>query len=175
MLGGAIAIHLAAFLLMLRGIEPFSTFFYSFAWWTYIVFLSGVNHLWRRNSLLLDNPSEFLWIFIYSTPVWLFFEICNFSLNNWYYTGVPAETYLRWPGYVLAFGTVLPGIFETETFLKNLGLLTKLSGCPIRVTSRLLIRSLLVGLLTMLLVFMRPTFFFPLLWVGGIFLLEPHP
>ena len=112
---------MAAFLLMLRGIEPISTYFYGFAWWTYIVFLSGVNHLRGKNSLLLDNPREFLWIFLFSTPVWLFFEIYNFRLNNWEYVGIPIEMYVRWPGYLISFGTVLPGLFETETFLKNLG------------------------------------------------------
>jgi hypothetical protein len=173
MLVVAISIHLAAFLLMLRDIEPFSTCFYSFAWWTYIVLLSGINHLLKRNSLLLDNPVEFLWVFLYSTPVWLFFEIYNFSLNNWHYIGVPAEIHLRWPGYVIAFGTVLPGVFETETLLMNLGLFAKLTGRPVRVSSGLLVRSVIVGLLMMLLVFIHPQLFFPLLWLGGIFLLDP--
>ena len=45
MLAGAGMLHLAAFLLMLRGTESVSTYFYGFTWWTYIVFLSGVKQL----------------------------------------------------------------------------------------------------------------------------------
>ena len=141
---------------MLRGIEPISTYFYGFAWWTYIVFLSGVNHLWGKNSLLLDNPREFLWIFLFSTPVWLFFEIYNFRLNNWEYVGIPIEMYVRWPGYLVSFGTVLPGLFETETFLKNLGIASKIRGRPIQVSPGLVNRLRVAGLLMMLMPLWQP-------------------
>lgn len=169
----AIIIHLSAFFLMAKGVEPISTYFYLFAWWTYIVFLSCLNHLRGQNSLLLDNPREFLWVFFYSTPVWLFFEIHNFWLNNWHYIGIPVETYVRWPGYVLAFGTVLPGIFETENFLRNFGVFTQIRGRHVAVTQRLLIRFVILGSLMMLLVPWRPDRFFPLVWLGWIFLLDP--
>ncbi|MCH8819821.1 MAG: hypothetical protein IIB03_05810 [Acidobacteria bacterium] len=165
--------HLAAFLLMLRGIEPISTYFYGFAWWTYIVFLSGVNHLRGKNSLLLDNPREFLWIFLFSTPVWLFFEIYNFRLNNWEYVGIPIEMYVRWPGYLISFGTVLPGLFETETFLKNLGVASKIRGRPIQVSPGLVNRLRVAGLLMMLMPLWQPALFFPMVWLGCIFLLDP--
>ena len=171
--GAAIVTHVVTFVLMLYGKEPFSTYFYIFAWWTYIVVLSSFNHSRGRNSLLLDTPGEFLWIFFYSTPVWLFFEIFNFSLNNWHYVGVPVETYLRWPGYVISFGTVLPGIFETETLVKNLGLLNRLPGRPIQVNPGLLVRCLVAGIVMLALAWIQPQFFFPLVWAGGVFLLDP--
>ncbi len=173
MLAGAGMLHLAAFLLMLRGIEPVSTYFYGFAWWTYIVFLSGVNHLRGRNSLLLDNPREFLWVFLFSTPVWLFFEIYNFRLNNWEYVGIPIETYVRWPGYFISFGTVLPGLFETETFLKNLGVARKVRARALQVTQGLVNRLIVTGLLLMLLPLWQPEFFFPMVCLGCLFILDP--
>ena len=169
----AIAVHATSFLLMIQGVEPVSTYFYTFAWWTYIVALSCVNHLRGQNSLLLDTPGEFLWVFLFSTPLWLFFEISNFRLNNWHYIGIPVEAYVRWPGYAMAFGTVLPGIFETETCLKNFGVFTRLRGRPVQVTPALLVRFVLIGSLMMLLVPFRPNFFFPLVWLGWIFLLDP--
>jgi hypothetical protein len=61
-----------------------------------------------------------LWVFLFSTPVWLLFEIYNFRLNNWEYVGIPIETYVRWPGYLVFFGPVLPRPFRDGTFLKNL-------------------------------------------------------
>jgi hypothetical protein len=158
---------------MLRGIEPFSTYFYGFAWWTYIVFISGINHLRGKNSLLLDNPREFLWVFLFSTPVWLFFEIYNFRLNSWEYWGIPIEAYVRWPGYLISFGTVLPGLFETETFLKNMGIARQVRGRPIQVTAGLVNRLTVAGLLMMLMPLWQPALFFPMIWLGCIFLLDP--
>ena len=169
----AVVLHFVAFFLMLHGIEPVSTYFYDFAWWTYILFLSGVNHLRGKNSLLLDNPREFLWVFLYSTPVWLFFEIYNFRLNNWHYVGIPVETYLRWPGYLISFGTVLPGLFETETFLKNFAPMAWARGKSIQVTPGLLIRLMIIGVLMMLFASLQPDLFFPMVWLGCIFLLDP--
>ena len=169
----ALLIHTGAFILTLRRVEPISTDFYSLAWWTYIFFLAGINHLRARNSLLLDKPREAVWVFLYSTPVWLLFELYNLRLGNWAYTGVPIEMYLRWPGYFIAYGTVLPGLFETETLLRNLGVFRKLRGPRLRVSRPLLGRFLLLGTLLMAAPLVRPDLFFPALWLGLIFLLEP--
>ncbi len=169
----ALIIHALSFCLMLHQVEPAYTNFYTLAWWTYIVFLAGVNHLRGRNSLLLDNRREFIWVFFYSILVWLFFEICNFRLNNWFYFGVPAEAYLRWPGYLIAYGTVLPGLFETETLLKNWGLFKRIQGPRITVTNGLLTRFLILGFLMMLAMIISPRIFFPLVWIGLILILDP--
>ncbi len=169
----AITIHIASFLLMLRHVEPFYSYFYSIAWWTYIFFLAGVNHLKAGNSLILDKPREGLWAFLFSATLWLFFEIFNFRLNNWNYTGVPIQTYIRWPGYFIAFGTVLPGIFETETMVRNLGIATRIKLRPLRITRPLLVRSILLGTVMMIGPVMAPKWFFPFVWLGLIFLLDP--
>jgi hypothetical protein len=173
LIGTAAALHITAFVLMLFQVEPFYTFFYSLSWWTYILLIAGINHLKNRNSLLFDSPREFLWLFFYSTLVWLFFEIYNFRLNNWHYLGVPAEAFIRWPGYFIAFGTVLPGLFETHTFLRNLGVIRYLRSRPIRLTNALLTRSIILGVLMMLAPLIQPTLFFPLVWLGLIFILDP--
>ncbi len=110
----AVLIHVLAFVLMLRKVSPVYENFYSFAWWTYIVAIAGVNHLRARNSLIFDRPREALWVFLLSTPVWLFFEIYNFRLDNWNYLGVPSNIYVRWPAYFIAFGTVLPWDFRNR-------------------------------------------------------------
>ena len=168
----AALVHLLAFLAMLRRIEPIYTHFYSIAWWTYIVFIAGINHR-RGNSLLMGQPREFGWLVCFSVPTWLFFEVYNFRLENWQYLGVSEAIYVRWPGYVVAYGTVLPALFETERLLRNLGLVQVSSRRPVRVSRALLIRLLLLGCLTMLAVLLRPEFLFPLVWIGLIFVLDP--
>jgi hypothetical protein len=166
-------IHLSSFVLMALRVEPFYTFFYLIVWWTFILVLSGLNHLLKRNSLLFDRSGEFVWIFLYSIVVWLFFEAYNFRLQNWYYVGVPVESFLRWPACLLAFGTVLPGIFETEKLLGNLGLFEKVKGRGIRVNKALRIRLVLTGVLMLFAPLVSPQLFFPLIWLAFIFLIDP--
>jgi hypothetical protein len=166
-------IHLLAFVLMLARVEPFYSQFYIFAWWSFIVFLSGFNHLLGRNSLIFDHPREAWWVFLFSAPFWLFFEIFNFRLENWNYVGVQYSVYIRWPGYFVAFGTVLPGIFEVATLLKNLGVATRIRSRGVRITSSLLIRFVLLGLLMMIGSLAAPQWMFPFVWLGLIFVLDP--
>lgn len=172
-IGLAAALHVASFALMLRQVEPFYSFFYNLAWWSYIVFLAGLNHRQAKNSLIFDRPREFLWVFFLSTPFWLFFELYNLRLQNWHYLGIPAEIYVRWPGYFVAFGTVLPGILETETFLRNLGLARKVCGRILCQGSGLQKGFVTFGLLLMLAPLWRPDLFFPCVWLGLIFLVDP--
>ena len=158
---------------MIFEIEPFYTFFFLFVWWAYIILVSFINHLLKGNSFLFDQPREFLWIFSLSVVIWLLFEAYNFRLQNWYYLGVPVEEVLRWPGFILAFGTVLPGIFETERLLGNLGVFEGSKKRGIRVQRALRIRLILVGVLMLMSPLVSPGIFFPLVWLGFIFLLDP--
>ena len=165
-------LHVTSFWLMLEEVEPFHTGFYSLAWWSYIVFVSAINQRWRGNSLLFDRGREFLWMFLVSTPAWLFFELWNFRLHNWHYLGVPTEWWVRLPGYFLAFGTVLPGIFETRTLLQNLGLRFRSRKDGAATSSSRRGRLALLGGLMLGAAFVWPELFFPLVWVGPVFLLE---
>jgi hypothetical protein len=169
----AVSIHAASFLLMLKEVEPFYSWFYSIAWWTYIFFLAAVNHLRAGNSLIFDRPREGLWAFAFSAMLWLFFEVFNFRLDNWHYVGVPIQTYIRWPGYFVAFGTVLPGVFETATMVRNLGIAKRVKLRRLRITRPLLIRFVLLGIVMMIGPILAPKWFFPFVWLGLIFLLDP--
>lgn len=169
----ALLLHILSFDLMLRKVEPFYSNFYTFAWWTYIVIASSVNQIKGRNSLLFDRPREAVWVILFSVPLWLLFEIFDFRLDNWNYLSVPLATYIRWPGYFVAFATVLPGLFETETLLKNLGLGCRLTGWRIRVSPGLLIRMVVLGLVMIVGSVAFPRVMFPFVWLGFIFLLDP--
>ena len=171
--GLSCGVHLAALVLLMRQEEPVYTYFYSLAWWSFLVALSCLNRSLANNSLLLDRPRKFLWVFFYSVLVWLFFEICNFRLRNWHYLGVPSELYLRWPGYFIAFGTVLPAVFEVETMLRNVGLGKRFQGW--RMAARPALRSSFpfLGGLMMAASLVFPLWCFPLLWLAWILILDP--
>lgn len=168
-----VALHGLAFLLMARGVDPVPTFFYPLAWWTYIWAISAVNSRLGANSLLFERRAELWRMALLSIPLWLFFEAFNFRLQNWSYIGVPAEAWLRLPGYPIAFATVLPGIFETRTLLANLNFPRDGSGRLLRTSSGLLVRSVVLGTLMMAGPLLWPHLYFPLVWVGFILMLDP--
>ena len=104
---------------MAAGVEPFATWYYSFAWWSYILFADAwLSHRHSRASLLSNREAPRLMLL--SIVIWVSFEVYNFWLSNWYYLELPAERWVRWSGYTLAYATVLPGIFVTWKWLERL-------------------------------------------------------
>ena len=168
-----VTLHVVFFVLMLLGVEPFLHFFYLFAWWTFIAVIGAINARRGGNSLIFGASQQLAWVTGFSVIVWLFFEIWNFRLHNWLYVGVIELTWLRWLAYAASFATVLPAILEVDTLLGNLGLVRRVPGPVIRVSPRLLNGCVLAGLLMLALVVLLPQYFFPLLWVGIVFILDP--
>jgi len=160
-------------ILHLKKVEPFYSWFYCFAWWSYILFIDAIIYRLKSNSLLINRRKEFFLLIPWSVFIWLIFEAANLSLENWYYINLPNSTVERWLGYAIAYGTVLPGIFETMELLETLGLF-KTSSIKKTVISRG-DQQVLVALGTLFLISsaLIPHYFFPLVWVGFIFLLEP--
>jgi len=49
-----------------------------------------------------------------SVPLWIVFELYNkYTLSNWHYVGLPDLLLVRYIGYLWAFATIWPAIFET--------------------------------------------------------------
>ncbi len=160
-------------ILNFQKVEPFHSWFYCFAWWSYILTLDAIIYRLKGNSLLINRRKEFFLMIPWSAFIWLIFEAANLSLENWYYINLPPSIIERWPGYAIAYGTVLPGIFETMELLETLGLFKNVS------IKRTVISQgghhVLIALGTLCIVssIVIPQHFFPLIWVGFIFLLEP--
>ncbi len=173
LIGLGVALHVVFFVLMLLGVEPFHTFFYLFAWWTFIPVIGAINAERAGNSLIVGQSRQLAWVTGYSVVVWLFFEIWNFRLHNWLYLGVIELTWLRWLAYTVSFATVLPAILELDTLLGNLGIARRVPGPAIRVSARLLNACVIAGLVMMSLVVLLPRYCFPLLWVGPVLILDP--
>jgi hypothetical protein len=221
-------------LAMLSGFEPFYSEYYSFAWWSYIIFIESLLYCRGAKSLLFENPGKFLLLLPISITVWLIFEALNFRLADWHYLNIPSDTVVRWTGYAVAYSTVLPGIFSTTALLEFIGVLKNSKAAPLADPQRL--RSVdpekpdddsgsfrfgkeeffaqarksrgcaeaymgtlhkearrltppgrkrtlsgrklykpfvLTGILFLLLPLVWPKYFFPLVWLAFIFLLEP--
>jgi hypothetical protein len=109
----------------------------------------------------------------WSIFIWLIFEAANLSLENWYYINLPHSRLERWLGYAIAYGTVLPGMFETTELLETVGLFknSRIKNWVIPHEQHPMI--IFLGILCLLSSILIPQYFFPLIWVGFIFLLEP--
>jgi hypothetical protein len=158
---------------LVLGLEPITTHFYSLIWWPYILVVDGLVYRLRGHSLIKNRPREFLLLIPWSVALWLTFEAFNLVLQNWYYIGVPREMFIRWPGYFLAFGTVLPGLFETRELLETWGVFGKKRMAGIRFSARGHRNFILLGAVMLALTLVWPRLAFPLVWLGFAFLLDP--
>jgi hypothetical protein len=162
------------------GIEPFHTWFYCFAWWSYVLLADNLLLRLRGRSLFAGRRGELSRMLPISVFVWLLFEGYNLALRNWAYVGVPSEMPVRWAGYSIAFATVLPGIFVTsdlvEHFLFGRGArpyaseAEELSSAAPAALPR---APLIAGFCLSVVPLIWPRYFFPLVWLGPLFLLDP--
>lgn len=154
-----------------KRIEPFYTFLYLFCWVPYLWIIDNLIQI-RLGRTWIFRGRFFLRLLFFSTTLWLIFEVLNFRLNNWIYAGLPASAWIRWPGYVLSFATVAPGILMTADLISGL-LEDPLENehLPRKRYSDTRMISIGTGMLILPLLF--PAYFFPLVWGALFFLSEP--
>jgi hypothetical protein len=106
---------------MFARINPFFHWHTPIAWTGYILLADAL--VWKRRgtSWLRDKPAELLFLSCASVPLWVIFELYNkYSIRNWYYVGLPEDLLLRYLGYIWAFATIWPAIFETGDLVSSL-------------------------------------------------------
>lgn len=169
---------LVAEVLLFRRVEFVTRWFYSLAWWSYILMVDAVVYRLRRESLIVSHRREFWTMLPLSVCIWLVFELFNVRLHNWHYVNLTAVQWERWFGYGIAFATVLPGIFETTDLLEatifrhsDPGDLMEEEANPQE--NRFLAATMGIGAILLLLSLAAPLYFFPAVWLGFIFLLDP--
>jgi hypothetical protein len=171
----------AATALLMDGVEPFATWYYNFAWYPVllagdgIVALTGGAGRGRRGEFLLLGRKDFLaTVLFWSVVVWLFYELFNLRLQNWYYVNVPADRLGYWSGTAIAFATVLPAVFVAEGILAGLGVGDRVRWKQFEVTSALIAVMRIAGVMMLALVLIWPKYFFPLVWGSTMLLVEPE-
>ncbi|MBD3167972.1 MAG: hypothetical protein GF307_00720 [candidate division Zixibacteria bacterium] len=169
-----IANYLIAEYLKLSGFEFYRTFFTPIVWTGYIFFLDGINHLFRKRSLIIDDTANFLWMLPISIGLWYVFEFYNLFLDNWHYINLPENRAIRYTGYFWSFATIWPGIFETYILLGGLKLFEKITVKPYRLTSRAFWILIVIGTVFEILPFIFPNrYWAPTIWTGFVLLLDP--
>ncbi len=162
----------SAFLLALQ-FSFFKTWFFSFAWWSFILMMDSLNYRIRGSSLLSESFRNFLFTAFISVFVWLIFELFNLRLKNWSYHNLPDSVTLRWLGYFVAFATVIPAMREIALFMEGLFKKKKLTLFRLHATPLLLRIFFVSGIIFFFLFIIWPRLFFPFAWLCFIFLLEP--
>jgi Domain of unknown function (DUF4332) len=157
---------------LFKKVEPIYSWFYCLAWWSYIFAVDGVIFRLKGTSLIVSRRKEFFLMIPWSVCIWLIFEAANLSLENWYYINLPYSLIERWLGYAIAYGTILPGLFETTALLEAIGLFKTSRTRPTHLSRNTHIAFMFLGIFSIFSSVLMPPFF-PLIWVGFIFLLEP--
>ena len=164
---------------MLAGVPPFSTWHTPIAWTGYILLVDAV--VWKRrgSSWLRSARAEFLYLAIASVPLWVIFEMYNkYFIHNWYYVGLPESLPVRYVGYVWAFATISPAIFQTGELIGSLRDRRRPEAADVRPRAEALGTaawvSVGVGVAMLALPIAYPsTYLAAPVWLGFIFLLDP--
>lgn len=172
----AIALHAIAWLGVYLDVELLRAWFYDLVWWPYILAADSIVLLRRGRSLLWSRSRTFLLVSLWSAAFWLFFELVNVRLANWYYVGIPKDWTARWPGIFVSFATVLPGLIETADLLESFDLPRSIRWpraaswfCAGARTSRALT---VLGVVFFVLPLAFPRYAYPLIWGAVVFFAE---
>jgi hypothetical protein len=150
----------------LAGIEPFATWLYPLAWYPTLVILEAA--VASRGGRFFVGRTAFLASALaWSVPFWLFFEILNLRLENWYYVFLPRDAAARWFGIALSFATVIPAVLVVERLLDSLSIAETLRIPRLRLAHGWILPTL--GALMLALALAWPRALYPLVW-GGVFL-----
>ena len=161
--------------IVLRGFDGgfLRNWFYIFTWWPLILIFDSINYRRDKVSPLSKSVKDFLFSAYISVFIWLIFELFNLRLQNWSYFDLPPERMLRWLGYFLAFSSVLPAITELSLIFNSCLRGRGPALFRIRNSATLSLIMMGGGGTALLLSLIRPQIFFPFVWLGFIFLLDP--
>jgi hypothetical protein len=87
-------------------------------WLGYIFFVNGLSQVVFGRSLLTAMGRSFIWLFLFSIPMWWFFELMNSIVHNWHYVFAYPITALHYNIQAsIDFSTVIPAVLSTAFFL----------------------------------------------------------
>ncbi len=158
-------------------IEPFYRYSFFPLWLGYILTIDSLVFLRHSTSLLKRMRRRYLFIFLYSSLFWWLFEWLNIPVQNWHY--ILDQPYSPLAYFLFAslnFSTVLPAVMETaELFstFKPLHPRLPANDSGPRLPLPILCALVLCGLVMLALPWLLPHYFFGLIWLCLIFLLDP--
>ncbi|MGH9356570.1 MAG: hypothetical protein ACRD10_10620 [Terriglobia bacterium] len=172
-----LAIILISEALLGMGIRWVGVYFTPLVWTGYILLVDSMVASLEGSSYLRGSPRTFFALATCSAALWLIFEAFNLRLKNWAYVGLPSNVAARDAGYLWAFSTIWPAIFETAALIRALGFFAAPPRRRHRVSRRTLTLTGLAGLVCVAVPVLTParmgSYLFGLVWIGFAPLLEP--
>lgn len=144
-------------------------------WLGYVLTVDGIVFQRTGTSLFSRSRARFVALFFASVPLWWLFEAFNARIENWRYELPGQYSWMRYHAEAsLAFSTVAPALFETAELVRSFRSLNRFDR-----TVRLspgpfgwMLFSIAGGVMIAL-VLGWPATFFPLVWIGLFFLIDP--
>lgn len=163
----SLLLYLFGHLALFWKLEPIIGFFYVTSWWSYIILLDSIVSSRSGKPVVLNRTLPAC--IIISCGFWCFFELINLRLENWFYINVPYSTSLRYAGYLLAYGTVIPAIILTAAAVQPLFASLK---APSLAIPRYSSRAISLGIILFLSTIIFPKYLFALAWAFAIPLID---
>lgn len=127
-----------------------------------------------HGSPIRPRPRRFVFCFLASVPLWLWFDWVNFSfIDAWRYHGLPDNIVHRNLVYFFAFGAISPAMFLTAELYQRLGL-GPVQGKSIRIGLTTEILLICIGCAFLVFPFaVRAPVGSLTMWLGWLLLLDP--
>ncbi len=172
-----LALCLSAWAISWLHINPLSRFSFFPLWLGYILTFDSLVFMRHGTSLLRRMRWRYPQLFLYSSVFWWVFEWLNVPVQNWHYR--LDQPYSPLAYFLLAslnFSTVLPAVMVTaELFSTFKPLHPRLSANTPgpRLSWPILLGLEVLGIVTFVLPWLLPHYFFELIWLCLVFLLDP--
>lgn len=176
-------------------IDPVYTYFFIFAWWSYIILIDSIVFWIKGESLLSQLKFKILPLVVCSYLFWELFELINLRILNWDYIHVSSISGIVSGGgnifsnpvwkhlfKFIAFGSVVPGILETYNLFQIISLGRRLNFLGWEKTSQIFrwrwwgrpgYLWIAIGIGMVLASILWSEYCFWMVWVAIIFILDP--
>jgi hypothetical protein len=144
-------------------------------WLGYIMTIDAITFVRSGSSLWARGKKHFVALFFASVPLWWLYEAFNARLGNWTYHLPHHYSWLAYRAEAsLAFSTVVPAIFVTAELYRTFQFSTR-KGEWLRLApgNRGWVAFAASGLAMIGLTIAWPNYFFPFVWIGVFFLVDP--
>lgn len=173
----ALALCLMAWTLSWLRINPLYRYTFFPLWLGYILFMDALVSMRRGSSLLRRMRWRYIQLFGVSSLFWWAFEGLNIPVQNWHY--ILDQSYSPLAYFLIAtlnFSTVLPAVMETAEFLSSFKPLhprLPADNPGPRLPLWMTVSLILLGIVCFVLPWFYPQYFFGLVWLCLVFILDP--
>ena len=143
------------------------------AWYGYILLFDWLVYKKSAQSLLMTNFKEFLIMLPSSVALWCVFELHNLCFLNWEYVQLPDSNILTAIGFVTSFATILPALYVTYLYLREISFL-QIKVTPHMYSKRRLLLEIIFGIALIIVATAYPSRYTgPLIWPCYLFVFVP--